>query len=177
MLILLRQWQINDCLNNINILFDMAKIETVKVLNKDHPEWGKHLVNYKDYDPSVHELIEAKENTNAKDQRNESDVRGSDEVKNSEDNAIESEQPSSEGEKNEGNKQLGREQHLSSEKTRDLINLNTATKTELIMLPTIGKMTAQKIIDRRPYSSFDDFESKVELADYELPFEGYEVIV
>jgi len=41
-----------------------------------------------------------------------------------------------------------------------LINLNTATAAQLDKLPGIGPVTAQKIIDNRPYSDVNDLVSK-----------------
>ncbi len=40
--------------------------------------------------------------------------------------------------------------------TPDMVNVNTATLEELDRLPGIGKVTAEKIITNRPYSSIDD---------------------
>lgn len=41
-----------------------------------------------------------------------------------------------------------------------LININTANATELDTLPGVGPVTAQKIIDNRPYSLVDELLSK-----------------
>lgn len=41
-----------------------------------------------------------------------------------------------------------------------LININSASSSELDSLPGIGPITAQKIIDNRPYSSIEDLKSK-----------------
>ncbi len=40
------------------------------------------------------------------------------------------------------------------------VNVNTASKSELEDLPGIGKVTAQKIIDNRPYSSLNELVDK-----------------
>lgn len=44
--------------------------------------------------------------------------------------------------------------------TTSLININTASETELDKLPGIGPVTAQKIISSRPYSSSGELLSK-----------------
>jgi len=44
--------------------------------------------------------------------------------------------------------------------TSDLININSASQGELESLPGIGPVTAQKIIDNRPYSSIEELRSK-----------------
>ncbi len=44
--------------------------------------------------------------------------------------------------------------------TSGLININSASSSELDTLPGIGPVTAQKIIDNRPYSSVDELLSK-----------------
>lgn len=49
--------------------------------------------------------------------------------------------------------------------TDTLINLNTATKEELETLPKIGEVTAEKIIDFRPYADFEDLQEKAGIAD------------
>ncbi|MCL6096355.1 MAG: ComEA family DNA-binding protein [Patescibacteria group bacterium] len=41
-----------------------------------------------------------------------------------------------------------------------LINVNTATSSELDALPGVGPVTAEKIINNRPYASVDDLLSK-----------------
>ncbi len=45
-------------------------------------------------------------------------------------------------------------------KTSAKININTATGAELDTLPRVGPVTAQKIIDYRPYSSVEDLMNK-----------------
>ncbi len=40
--------------------------------------------------------------------------------------------------------------------TSGLININTATSQQLESLPGVGKVTAQKIIDARPYNALED---------------------
>lgn len=42
----------------------------------------------------------------------------------------------------------------------DQININTASAQELDKLPGVGPVTAQKIIDNRPYSTIDELLSK-----------------
>jgi len=42
----------------------------------------------------------------------------------------------------------------------DLININTASESELDKLPGIGPVTAQKIITSRPYSSLEELLTK-----------------
>lgn len=44
--------------------------------------------------------------------------------------------------------------------TSGLININSASPSELDGLPGIGPATAQKIIDNRPYASIEDLTSK-----------------
>lgn len=44
--------------------------------------------------------------------------------------------------------------------TEELININEATIEELDSLPGIGKITAQKIIDNRPYEKIEDLLNK-----------------
>jgi len=44
--------------------------------------------------------------------------------------------------------------------TGGMININSATLTELDSLPGIGQVTGQKIIDSRPYASLDELQSK-----------------
>lgn len=43
------------------------------------------------------------------------------------------------------------------------INLNTATKSELLSLKGVGETYAQKIIDNRPISNFNDLNEKLKL--------------
>ncbi len=44
--------------------------------------------------------------------------------------------------------------------TESLININSATQSQLEELPGVGKVTAQKIIDYRPYQSIDELLNK-----------------
>ncbi len=46
-----------------------------------------------------------------------------------------------------------------------LININSASSSELESLPRIGVVTAGKIIDGRPYSSIDDLKTKEIVSD------------
>ena len=41
-----------------------------------------------------------------------------------------------------------------------MVNINTASETELDALPGVGPVTAQKIISNRPYQKIDDLVSK-----------------
>jgi len=55
------------------------------------------------------------------------------------------------------------------------VNINTASASELDTLPRIGPVTAQKIIDGRPYSSVDDLLNKKVLGP--KTFEGVKDLV
>lgn len=46
------------------------------------------------------------------------------------------------------------------EESGDMIDINSASITELESLPGVGSVTAQKIIDGRPYSSVEELLSK-----------------
>ncbi len=48
----------------------------------------------------------------------------------------------------------------SSTISKDNININTASKTELDSLSGVGEVTAQKIIDGRPYQAVDELLSR-----------------
>src|SRR5258708_144650 len=48
----------------------------------------------------------------------------------------------------------------NTSQTNNLININSASLQELDSLPGIGQVTAQKVIDNRPYTSIDDLLSK-----------------
>ena len=47
-----------------------------------------------------------------------------------------------------------------AQKKSDLIDLNSATKAELMTLPGVGDATAQKIIDNRPYRAKNQLVQK-----------------
>jgi len=51
-------------------------------------------------------------------------------------------------------------QEETSEKLNNKININQATIEELDTLPGIGKVTAKKIIDNRPYQSIEELLTK-----------------
>lgn len=53
---------------------------------------------------------------------------------------------------------LGSESENSE--TSSLVNINTASLSELDTLPRVGPVTAQKIIDNRPYQSLDSLLTK-----------------
>ena len=44
--------------------------------------------------------------------------------------------------------------------TTGLININSASQTELEALPGVGPVTAGKIIDGRPYQTLEELKSK-----------------
>jgi competence protein ComEA len=48
----------------------------------------------------------------------------------------------------------------SSTQTGELINVNTATQTQLDSLPGIGSVTSAKIIAGRPYTSIEELKTK-----------------
>ena len=50
--------------------------------------------------------------------------------------------------------------NIPSQNEPDLLNINTANASELDKLPGIGPVTAQKIIDNRPYGTIDEFRQK-----------------
>lgn len=49
---------------------------------------------------------------------------------------------------------------ITSTTGSDLININTASESELDKLPGVGPVTAQKIIAARPYSAPEDLKTK-----------------
>ena len=57
------------------------------------------------------------------------------------------------------------------EKAAEPIDLNTATKEQLMTLTGIGEVTAQQIIKNRPYAKKDQLKSKKILTD-----QGYDKI-
>lgn len=48
----------------------------------------------------------------------------------------------------------------TSEVSSGMINMNSASSSELESLPGVGQVTAQKIIDGRPYSAIEDILTK-----------------
>lgn len=57
------------------------------------------------------------------------------------------------------------------EKKAELIDLNTATKEQLMTLTGVGEATAQQVIKNRPYAKKDQLKSKKILTD-----QGYDKI-
>ncbi len=53
------------------------------------------------------------------------------------------------------------------EKAAELIDLNTATKAQLMALTGVGELTAQRIIKNRPYAKKDQLKSMKILTDQE----------
>ncbi len=54
-----------------------------------------------------------------------------------------------------------------AEKAAELIDLNTATKAQLMTLTGVGESTAQRIIKSRPYAKKDQLKSMKILTDQE----------
>jgi competence protein ComEA len=54
-----------------------------------------------------------------------------------------------------------------AEKAVELIDLNTATKAQLMTLTGVGEVTAQRIIKNRPYAKKDQLKSMKILTDQE----------
>lgn len=59
-----------------------------------------------------------------------------------------------------GEKPAGQVQGAATVSTNDLININSASEQELDSLPGVGPVTAQKIINARPFNSIDDLLNK-----------------
>lgn len=59
-----------------------------------------------------------------------------------------------------GEQSAGGSQSTAGDSTSALVNINTATESQLDTLPGIGPVTAQKIIASRPYSSPEDLLTK-----------------
>lgn len=49
---------------------------------------------------------------------------------------------------------------VSAENTNQLININSASASELDKLPGVGEVTSQKIIENRPYQGIEELVSK-----------------
>lgn len=49
-----------------------------------------------------------------------------------------------------------------------LVNINTASKEELIKLPRVGEVTADKIIKNRPYENLEDVAEKTDIYESTL---------
>jgi len=49
---------------------------------------------------------------------------------------------------------------MSASNTNALVNINTASEADLDKLPGVGAVTAQKIIDNRPFSSLEELVTK-----------------
>jgi comEA protein len=54
---------------------------------------------------------------------------------------------------------IGSENNISESPSTGLININTASLSDLDTLPGVGESTAQLIIDNRPYSSIEDLKN------------------
>jgi len=50
--------------------------------------------------------------------------------------------------------------HIINTTQNGMVNVNTASESELDALPGVGPVTAQKIIDNRPYMTLDDLVAK-----------------
>lgn len=53
----------------------------------------------------------------------------------------------------------------STDNAKDLVNVNTATADELEGLPGVGEVTAERIIENRPYEDFEDLKVNASLTN------------
>lgn len=172
----------------------MAKIPTVLVTCKSSPERGSYWINKSDYDPEIYNLVTGAENAQHHEslrneqKQNESQFKHefseSSDASNNRDEKIRADEPSSSSDQDDGNKRESENQeHLPAEEPRDLIsiNLSTATKEELIKVPSIGEVRAEKILSAQPFSSIEEFRAMFVFfgsnSGYYQAFKDYEVSV